>query len=193
MKQVKDEKNTSQDPVINQESTQNEQNTQQCVSENQDTDQEIAHQEQISQLTEKCAELTDKNLRLMAEFDNYRRRTLKEKSDIIKNAGENIFKDMLPLVDDFERALSSIQPTPENISLREGVEIIYNKFINFLGQNGVKAIDTENKAFDVEFHEAITTIPAPEESMKGKIIDCTTKGYTLNEKVIRFAKVVVGI
>jgi molecular chaperone GrpE len=99
---------------------------------------------------------------------------------------------MLPLVDDFERALSSIQPTPENISLREGVEIIYNKFINFLGQNGVKAIDTENKAFDVEFHEAITTIPAPEESMKGKIIDCTTKGYTLNEKVIRFAKVVVG-
>ena len=128
----------------------------------------------------------------MAEFDNYRRRTLKEKSDIIKNAGENIFKDMLPLVDDFERALSSIQPTPENISLREGVEIIYNKFINFLGQNGVKAIDTENKAFDVEFHEAITTIPAPEESMKGKIIDCTTKGYTLNEKVIRFAKVVVG-
>ena len=192
MKQVKDEKNTSQDPVINQESTQNEQNTQQCVSESQDTDQEIAHQEQISQLTEKCAELTDKNLRLMAEFDNYRRRTLKEKSDIIKNAGENIFKDMLPLVDDFERALSSIQPTPENISLREGVEIIYNKFINFLGQNGVKAIDTENKAFDVEFHEAITTIPAPEESMKGKIIDCTTKGYTLNEKVIRFAKVVVG-
>lgn len=192
MKQVKDEKNTSQDPVIIQESTQNEQNTQQCVSENQDTDQEIAHQEQISQLTEKCAELTDKNLRLMAEFDNYRRRTLKEKSDIIKNAGENIFKDMLPLVDDFERALSSIQPTPENISLREGVEIIYNKFINFLGQNGVKAIDTENKAFDVEFHEAITTIPAPEESMKGKIIDCTTKGYTLNEKVIRFAKVVVG-
>ena len=192
MKQVKDEKNTSQDPVINQESTQNEQNTQQCVSENQDTDQEIAHQEQISQLTEKCAELTDKNLRLMAEFDNYRRRTLKEKSDIIKTAGENIFKDMLPLVDDFERALSSIQPTPENISLREGVEIIYNKFINFLGQNGVKAIDTENKAFDVEFHEAITTIPAPEESMKGKIIDCTTKGYTLNEKVIRFAKVVVG-
>jgi molecular chaperone GrpE len=192
MKQVKDEKNTSQDPVINQESTQNEQNTQQCVSENQDTDQEIAHQEQISQLTEKCAELTDKNLRLMAEFDNYRRRTLKEKSDIIKNAGDNIFKDMLPLVDDFERALSSIQPTPENISLREGVEIIYNKFINFLGQNGVKAIDTENKAFDVEFHEAITTIPAHEESMKGKIIDCTTKGYTLNEKVIRFAKVVVG-
>ena len=192
MKQVKDEKNTSQDPVINQESTQNEQNTQQCVSESQDTDQEIAHQEQISQLTEKCAELTDKNLRLMAEFDNYRRRTLKEKSDIIKNAGETIFKDMLPLVDDFERALSSIQPTPENISLREGVEIIDNKFINFLGQNGVKAIDTENKAFDVEFHEAITTIPAPEESMKGKIIDCTTKGYTLNEKVIRFAKVVVG-
>ena len=123
MKQEKDDKNTAQEQVINQETPQNEQNTQECVSDNQDIDQEIAHQEQISQLTEKCAELTDKNLRLMAEFDNYRRRTLKEKSDIIKNAGENIFKDMLPLVDDFERALTSIQPTPENASLREGVEI----------------------------------------------------------------------
>ena len=175
------------------EVTQNEQNIQEEACEQQETkEQEAVEQDSIDQLTEKCAELTDKNLRLMAEFDNYRRRTIKEKADIIKNAGENIFKDMLPLVDDFERALSNIQATPENQALREGVEIIYNKFVHFLGQNGVKAIDTENKEFDVEFHEAITTIPAPDESMKGKIIDCTTKGYTLNEKVIRFAKVVVG-
>lgn len=175
------------------ETPQTEQDNQQEVNEQQDIPtSEPTEQDSVDQLTEKCAELTDKNLRLMAEFDNYRRRTIKEKADIIKNAGENIFKDMLPLVDDFERALSSIQPTQENQALREGVEIIYNKFIHFLGQNGVKAIDTENKEFDVEFHEAITTIPAPEESMKGKIIDCTTKGYMLNEKVIRFAKVVVG-
>lgn len=169
------------------------QNEQKDVNKQQDiTAQETTEDNALQQLTEKCAELTDKNLRLMAEFDNYRRRTIKEKADIIKNAGENIFKDMLPLVDDFERALSNIQPTPENQSLREGVEIIYNKFVNFLAQNGVKAIETEGKAFDVEFHEAITTIPVPEEEKKGKIIDCTTKGYTLNEKVIRFSKVVVG-
>lgn len=192
MKQTKQEKNNPKETVTNQETPVNEQNTQQESTNEQHTEQETSQQEQISQLTEKCAELTDKNLRLMAEFDNYRRRTFKEKADIIKNAGENIFKDMLPLIDDFERALASIQPTPENVALREGVEIIYNKFINFLERNGVKAMDTENQMFDVEFHEAITTIPAPEEAMKGKIIDCTTKGYTLNEKVIRFAKVVVG-
>lgn len=149
-------------------------------------------QKELAELAEKCADLSDKNLRLMAEFDNYRKRTLREKADIIKNAGENIFRDMLPIIDDFERALSSIAQTEENASLREGVELIYNKFMNFLSQNGVKPIETENAEFNVEFHEAITTIPAPEASLKGKIIDCTTKGYMLNEKVLRFAKVVVG-
>lgn len=149
-------------------------------------------QKELAELTEKCADLADKNLRLMAEFDNYRKRTQREKADIIKNAGEHIFKDMLPIIDDFERALSSITPTKENASLREGVELIYNKFINFLSQNGVKPIETENAEFNVEFHEAITTIPAPDASLKGKIVDCTTKGYMLNEKVLRFAKVVVG-
>lgn len=149
-------------------------------------------QKELAELTEKCADLADKNLRLMAEFDNYRKRTQREKADIIKNAGEKIFKDMLPIIDDFERALSSIAQTEENASLREGVELIYNKFVNFLSQNGVKPIETENADFNVEFHEAITTIPAPNESLKGKIVDCTTKGYMLNEKVLRFAKVVVG-
>lgn len=149
-------------------------------------------QKELAELTEKCADLADKNLRLMAEFDNYRKRTQREKADIIKNAGENIFREMLPIIDDFERALSSIAPTEENASLREGVELIYNKFTNFLSQNGVKPIETENAEFNVEFHEAITTIPAPDASLKGKIVDCTTKGYMLNEKVLRFAKVVVG-
>lgn len=146
----------------------------------------------MAELTAKCADLADKNLRLMAEFDNYRKRTLKEKSDIIKSAGESIFVDMLPLIDDFERARAAMQTTEDITSVREGIDLIYNKFVNFLNQKGVKAIDTENAEFNVEFHEAITTLPAPTEEQKGKIIDCVTKGYTLNDKVIRFSKVVVG-
>lgn len=146
----------------------------------------------MAELTAKCADLADKNLRLMAEFDNYRKRTLKEKSDIIKSAGESIFVDMLPLIDDFERARAAMQTTEDIASVREGIDLIYNKFVNFLNQKGVKAIDTENAEFNVEFHEAITTLPAPTEEQKGKIIDCVTKGYTLNDKVIRFSKVVVG-
>ncbi len=146
----------------------------------------------IAELTEKCAELTDKNLRLMAEFDNYRKRTLKEKSDLIKSAGESIFIDMLPLIDDFERAKAALESTNDLAAVKEGIDLIYNKFITFLNQKGVKAIETENADFNVEFHEAITTYPAPTEEQKGKIIDCVTKGYTLNDKVIRFSKVVVG-
>lgn len=146
----------------------------------------------IAELTEKCAELTDKNLRLMAEFDNYRKRTLKEKSDLIKSAGESIFIDMLPLIDDFERAKAAMEKTNDLAAVKEGIDLIYNKFITFLNQKGVKAIETENADFNVEFHEAITTYPAPTEEQKGKIIDCVTKGYTLNDKVIRFSKVVVG-
>ncbi len=146
----------------------------------------------ITELTEKCADLADKNLRLMAEFDNYRKRTLKEKSDIIKSAGEHIFVDMLPLIDDFERAKAAMETTDDVAAIKEGIDLIYNKFVNFLNQKGVKVIDTDNAEFNVEFHEAITTIPAPTEEQKGKIIDCVTKGYTLNDKVIRFSKVVVG-
>ena len=143
-------------------------------------------------LEQKCADLNDKNLRLMAEFDNYRKRTLKEKADLIKNAGERIFVDMLPLVDDFERALQVMDEAEDVAAVKEGVELIYSKFINFLNSNGVQAVPTENENFDVDIHEAITTFPAPSEEMKGKVIDCTSKGYTLNDKVIRFEKVVVG-
>ena len=128
----------------------------------------------------------------MAEFDNYRKRTLKERSDLIKTAGENILSSMLPLVDDFERALKAMETTEDVVAVKEGVDLIYGKFIAFLLQNGVKAIPTENEVFDTDLHEAITTFPAPTEDLKGKIIDCASKGYTLNEKVIRFSKVVVG-
>jgi len=137
----------------------------------------------IAELEEQKAELEDKNLRMMAEFDNYRKRTNKEKLDLMATAGERIFKDMLPLVDDFERALAVVED--------EGVRLIYNKFIAFLTANDVHAIETEGADFNTDEHEAVTTFAAGEDK-KGKVIDCTQKGYKLGEKVIRFAKVVVG-
>ncbi len=134
-------------------------------------------------LKKRIAELEDKNLRMMAEFDNYRRRTNKEKLELMATAGERIFTEMLPLVDDFERALAAIDD--------EGVRLIYNKFIAFLDKNDVHAIETEGVDFNTDEHEAVTTFAAGEDK-KGKVIDCTQKGYKLGEKVIRFAKVVVG-
>lgn len=146
----------------------------------------------IEELEARIAELEDKNLRMMAEFDNYRRRTNKEKLDLMATAGERIFTEMLPLVDDFERALGAISHQPSDVSqLGEGVRLIYNKFIAFLDKNDVHAIETEGVDFNTDEHEAVTTFAAGEEK-KGKVIDCTQKGYKLGEKVIRFAKVVVG-
>lgn len=146
----------------------------------------------IAELEQRCADLADKNLRMMAEFDNYRRRTQKEKLELLDNAGERIFKDMLPLVDDFERAQTAMQTTDDVQALREGINLIYNKFLTFLSNNKVVPIDTENADFDTELHEAVTTFPAPTPEQKGKVIDCTQRGYKLGEKVIRYAKVVVG-
>lgn len=148
--------------------------------------------DELELLTQKCADLNDKNLRMMAEFDNYRKRTLKERMDLLKTASEGVLVDMLPLVDDFERGLKAMETSEDVQAVKDGVELIYNKFLAFLLSKGVKVIPTENEAFDTEFHEAITTFPAPSEDQKGKIIDCASKGYTLNEKVIRFSKVVVG-
>ena len=159
---------------------------QQTIEAQQDIEKEL------DTLRDKCADLADKNLRMMAEFDNYRRRTNKEKLDLMTTAGERIFKDMLPLIDDFERARQAMQTTEDIEALREGIDLIYQKFISFLEKNAVKVIETENADFDTEFHEAITTFPAPTPEQKGKVIDCTQKGYTLGEKVIRYAKVVVG-
>ena len=137
----------------------------------------------VEELQARIAELEDKNLRMMAEFDNYRRRTNKEKLELMATAGERIFTDMLPLVDDFERALAVIDD--------EGVRLIYNKFLAFLDKNDVHPIETEGVDFNTDEHEAVTTFAAGEDQ-KGKVIDCTQKGYKLGDKVIRFAKVVVG-
>ena len=147
--------------------------------------------QEVETLTARVAELEDKNLRMMAEFDNYRRRTNKEKLALMETAGEKIFTEMLALVDDFERAQAAMQKTEDIDSLRSGIELIHQKFITFLDKHDVHAIETENADFNTDEHEAITTFAAGEDK-KGKVIDCTQKGYKLGEKVIRFAKVVVG-
>lgn len=190
---MKKQKHTDETPEVN-ESVVNETSQQQDAAQAQETTDQAADQiiDEIEQMKQQFAELNDKNLRLMAEFDNYRKRTLKERIDLIKTAGEKILVDMLPLVDDFERGLKAMETSEDVQAVKDGVDLIYSKFISFLLQNGVKAIPTENEAFDTEFHEAITTFPAPTEELKGKIIDCVAKGYTLNDKVIRFSKVVVG-
>lgn len=145
----------------------------------------------VAELEARVAELEDLKLRQMAEFDNFRRRTNKEKLELMATAGERIFKDMLPLVDDFERAKDAMAKTDDIEAVRQGIDLIYNKFIGFLAANDVKVIDTTDAEFNTDLHEAITTFAAGEDK-KGKVIDCTQKGYTLGEKVIRFAKVVVG-
>jgi molecular chaperone GrpE len=143
--------------------------------------------------TEKeLAELKDKHLRLQAEFDNYRKRTLKERMELLKTASESVLTNILPVIDDFERALQTLEQVEKDDHIKDGVKLIYNKFQEFLKQNGIKEIDTREKEFDTDLHEAVTTIPAPSEELKGKIVDVVQKGYYLNDKVIRFSKVVIG-
>jgi molecular chaperone GrpE len=153
--------------------------------------EEQTPEEHIAELEKRVAELEDKNLRMMAEFDNYRRRTNKEKLDLMATAGERIFTEMLPLVDDFERAVAAMDKTDDIEAVREGIRLIQQKFIGFLNKQNVHAIETEGVDFNTDEHEAITTFAAGEEQ-RGKVIDCTQRGYKLGDKVIRFAKVVVG-
>ncbi|WP_340114423.1 nucleotide exchange factor GrpE [Maribellus mangrovi] len=146
----------------------------------------------IEELQEELKEVQDKHLRLQAEFDNFRRRTMKEKADLIKSGGESVLVNILPVIDDFERALDSLKEVEDEDTGKQGTLLIYNKFKEFLKQNNIKEIEALQQDFDVDLHEAITKIPAPSEELKGKVVDVVQKGYCLNEKVIRFAKVVIG-
>lgn len=146
----------------------------------------------VSELEDELAKEKKEYLFLMAEFDNFRKRNLKEKSEIIKNAGENVFKGLLPILDDFERAIKASESSEDSSSIKEGVVLIYNKLKKYLSQNGVKEMDPADDTFDTEKHEAISVVPVPDEEKKGKILDTIEKGYTINDKVLRHAKVVVG-
>ena len=156
----------------------------------------MTHEEELEKELETAQETIeeqkDKYLRLSAEFDNYRKRTMKEKAELILNGGEKSLSSILPVVDDFERAIKTMETATDVQAVKEGVELIYNKFMATLAQNGVKVIETKDQPLNTDYHEAIAVIPAPSEAQKGKILDCVQKGYTLNDKVLRHAKVVVG-
>ena len=156
----------------------------------------LTHEEELEKELEKAQEEIEeqknKYLRLSAEFDNYRKRTMKEKAELILNGGEKSLSSILPVVDDFERAIKTMETATDVNAVKEGVELIYNKFMAVLAQNGVKVIETKDQPLDTDYHEAIAVIPAPSEAQKGKILDCVQTGYTLNDKVLRHAKVVVG-
>ena len=157
---------------------------------------ELTVEEQLANMLAEAQQMVseerDKYLRLSAEFNNYRKRTLKEKAELIKNGAEKTLTAILPVLDDFERALKNMEASEETKAMKEGVELIFNKFQKVLGQEGLQKIETEGQAFDTDFHEAIALIPAPSEDLKGKILDCVQTGYMLNDKVIRHAKVAVA-
>ena len=150
-------------------------------------------EEQLESAKAEIVDLKDQLLRKIAEFDNYRKRTIKEKTDLILNGGEKTIITSLPVIDDMERALKNMQSADDVNAVLEGVELIYKKFMDILGKQGVSVIDTKEADFDVDIHEAIAQLPAPTPELKGKVMDCTLTGYKLNDKVIRHAQVVVGV
>ena len=163
------------------------------IAEIQETQEQIlALEKQLDEANDRVAVLEDKYLRQVAEFDNYRKRTMKEKAELIKNGGERAIESILPVLDDFERALANMAKDENAAEIMTGVELIYNKFVGILKQNGLQKIETDGAEFNTDFHEAIAMVPTPDESMKGKVLDCVQAGYTLNDKVIRHAKVAVG-
>ena len=181
---------------VMEETAQAEVNQQEETAQEEAPAAEQTVEEQLANMLEEAQQMVreekDKYLRLSAEFDNYRKRTLKEKAELIENGGEKTLTAILPVLDDFERALKNMETSEETKAMKEGVELIFNKFQKILGQEGLQKIETEGKEFDTDFHEAIALIPAPSEDLKGKILDCVQTGYMLNEKVIRHAKVAVA-
>lgn len=181
-----------ENPIMDEDKEENTSHDDKKAAKKKGGKKEDPAKKEIEELTAKYNDINDKYIRLSAEFDNYRKRTLKEKTDLIKTAGGDTLSSMLPVVDDFERALQSIENATDVVAVKEGVALIYNKFKEFLKNKGIAEIDALNQEFNTDFHEALTKIPAPEESMKGKVVDVIQKGYKIEDKVIRFAKVVIG-
>lgn len=192
-KSVQDADNLNQTPAD--ENLQNEQNVEnEAVEQTESVSQEASDNAEI-RLTEaeiKLADMQDKFLRQAAEFDNYRKRTVKEKAELIKNGSADIMTEILPFIDDLERAIANSQKSDDFQTLKDGIEIIYNKLMRTLEQKGLQKISPKNEPFDTDFHEAIAMIPAPNEESKGKVLDCTRDGYKLNDKVLRHAQVAVA-
>ena len=190
--ELKDEekKETQQTaPETEQTAPETEQNSPEAATEK----KEQTAEEKLEAANAEIASLKDQLLRKIAEFDNYRKRTIKEKTDLILNGGEKTITSILPVIDDLERAIKNMQNAEDVSAVLEGVELIYKKFMHILEGQGVAVIDTKDADFDVDIHEAVAQLPAPTPELKGKVMDCTQTGYKLNEKVIRHAQVVVGV
>ena len=200
MNRKKDEHKKYNNENLNPNTQKNEDNSQNIPVNEQDSqeanpvifDKEAELENKIAEISASLAVANDKYLRLSAEFDNFRKRTLKEKMDLMKNASESVMVNFLPVIDDVERAMKAIEISDNLETTKEGITLIYNKFKEFTKNNGVVEIEANGLELNTDHHEAITKIPAPSDDLKGKIVDVVQKGYLLNEKVIRFAKVVIG-
>ena len=188
----KNKKNQNNEAKAAQEEILNEESAGQQAQEQETKETTITPEQKITELETQLEHEKKEYLFLMADFENFRKRTLKEKADLIKNGAESAMRELLPVVDDLERALAAIDKGGDLDSLKEGVNLIYNKFVKYLESQHVTAIDSTGKDFDTDVHEAVTMFPAPDPAMKGKVIDTTIKGYMINDKVLRHAKVVVG-
>ena len=191
----KKEQEQVKEEELQQEETQTEAQNAEVESQNAEEEQpakEETPEDKIAALQAELEKSQKEYLFLMAEFDNYRKRTVKEKAELIKNGGEKAMLGLLPVIDDFERAIDAIDKSSDVEGLKEGVDLIYNKFMKYLESQQVKPMESTGTDFDADIYEAVTTFPASDESMKGKVIDTVQKGYTINEKVLRHAKVVVG-
>ena len=191
----KKEQEQVKEEELQQEETQTEAQNAEVESQNAEEEQpakEETPEDKIAALQAELEKSQKEYLFLMAEFDNYRKRTVKEKAELIKNGGEKAMLGLLPVIDDFERAIDAIDKSSDVEGLKECVDLIYNKFMKYLESQQVKPMESTGTDFDADIYEAVTTFPAPDESMKGKVIDTVQKGYTINEKVLRHAKVVVG-
>jgi len=180
---------------VNTENTQDENvnaESQEAAAEEAKVEEQTVDAEEVNPWEQKFNEMNDKYLRLYSEFENFRKRTAKERIELISSAGGGVIKSVLPVIDDFDRAIKANSESEDKVALKEGFELIRQKMIHILTQEGLKPMDAVNTVFDTDLHEAITQIPAPSEDMKGKVVDVVEKGYYLNEKVLRFAKVVIG-
>lgn len=188
------ENHNVEEEMAKQEETVTENAEQQAAAEAAEEQQEVADpvMQELKAAKATIEEQKDKYLRLSAEFDNYRKRTLKEKAELIKNGGEKAISTILPILDDLERALQNMQKADDVKAMYEGIDLIYQKFLKGLSQEGLQKMEPVGEAFDTDYHEAVALVPAPSEDQKGKVLDCVQTGYKLNDKVIRHAKVVVA-
>lgn len=195
MKKEHQHNNTEETSAENQQNTQpNEENNAEQADQNAEiaTDNTENAAGYSAKLEEKLAEANDKYMRLAAEFDNYRKRTLKERMDMMKYGGEDVIKDLLPILDDLDRNAQAMEKTDDIKIVREGISLIQNKLLQILQQKGLSEVEAQGQEMDTDLHDAVTTIPAPDSMLKGKVVDVIQKGYKLSDKVIRHAKVVVG-